>query len=164
MNFDPSEIRTLIRAETRRTGAPVHDEDLEQDVALHALEAFHRLNRVTHPRALLMKIVRDAVHDHWRRRRSSEDLDGIDERFVSHRPAFESDLDRERRVELLHHALARLSSAKRSLLDLFYVHDYSISQIAKLKKKSISAVKMDLLRSRQSLARIVRSLATKKSR
>jgi RNA polymerase sigma factor (sigma-70 family) len=164
MNFDPAEIRTLIRAETRRTGAPVHDEDLEQDVALHAIEAFHRLNRVNHPRALLMKIVRDAVHDHWRRRRLSEDLDGIDERFVSHRPAFESDLDRERRVELLHHALDRLSSAKRTLLDLFYMHDYSISQIAKLRKKSISAVKMDLLRSRQSLARIVRSLATKKSR
>jgi RNA polymerase sigma factor (sigma-70 family) len=164
MIFDPAEIRGLIHAETRRTGAPVHDEDLEQDVALHAFEAFNRLSHVRHPRALLMKIVRDAVHDHWRRRRLSEDLDAIDERFVAHRPAFESDLDRGRRIELLHRGLRRLSPSKRALLELFYLRDHSISQIAALQKKSISAVKMELFRSRRSLARIVRSLATNKSR
>src|SRR5436190_15809069 len=43
MFFDPAEIRNLIHMATRRTGTPVHDEDLEQDVALHALEAFRRL-------------------------------------------------------------------------------------------------------------------------
>src|SRR6266581_2312183 len=102
MNFNPAEIRSLIHMATRRTGTPIHDEDLEQEVALHALEAFKRLDQVTHPRALLMKIVCDAVHDHWRRRRASEDLDDIDERFISQVPAFESDLDRKRRAVLLH--------------------------------------------------------------
>src|SRR5436190_16265840 len=126
MNFNPAEIRTLIHAATRRTGSPVHDEDLEQDVALHALEAFQRLDEVTHPRALLVKIVHDAVLDHWRKRRSSEDLDGIDERFISHMPAIESDLDRERRAELLRRGLQRLSASKRFVLELFYIHDHSI--------------------------------------
>ena len=79
MIFTPSEIRTLIHVATKRTGTPVRDEDLEQEVALHALEAFRRLNEVTHPRALLVKIVRDTVRDHWRRRRSSEELEGIDD-------------------------------------------------------------------------------------
>jgi DNA-directed RNA polymerase specialized sigma24 family protein len=64
MEFDPADIRTLIHVATKRTGTPVHDEDLEQDVALQALEAFRRIEQVTHPRALLMKIVRDAVRDH----------------------------------------------------------------------------------------------------
>src|SRR6185295_3460902 len=125
MKFDPAEIRALIRLATSRTGAPLHDEDLEQNIALHALEAFQRLHEITHPRALLMKIVHDAVRDHWRRRRSSEDLDGIDERFICHLPAFELDLDRERRVVLVRRGLQRLPENKRTLLELFYIHDHS---------------------------------------
>jgi RNA polymerase sigma factor (sigma-70 family) len=164
MNIRTTEIRTLIHIATRRTGAPIHDEDLEQDVAVHALEAFRRLGEVTHPRALLTKIVYDAVRDHWRRRRASEDLEGIDERFISHLPAFESDLDRDRRANLLHRALGRLPAVKRAVLELFYIHEHSIPEIAALQGRSVSAVKMDLTRSRRLLARIVRVLADNKSR
>jgi RNA polymerase sigma factor (sigma-70 family) len=164
MIFNPSEIRTLIHAATKRTGTPVHDEDLEQDVALHALEAFRRLQKVTHPRALLMKIVYDSVRDYWRRKRPSEELAGIDERFIAHVPAFESNLDHERRLELLRRALTRLPPPKRRLLELFYINDHSIPEIAALEGRSISAVKMELARSRRSLARIVRRLADKKPR
>jgi RNA polymerase sigma factor (sigma-70 family) len=163
MKFDPAEIRTLIRLATSRTGAPLHDEDLEQDIALHALEAFQRLHKITHPRALLMKIVHDAVRDHWRRRRSSEDLAGIDERFISHIPTFESDLDRERRAVLVRHGLQRLPDSKRTLLELFYIHDHSIPKIAAIQGRSVSAVKMELARARRSLAKIVRSLAALKT-
>ena len=56
MIFTPSDIRTLIHAATKHTGTPVHDEDLQQEVALRALEAFRRLNDVMHPRALLIKM------------------------------------------------------------------------------------------------------------
>src|SRR5216117_3406997 len=163
MNFDLADIRTLIRVATRRTGTPLHDEDLEQDVALHALEAFHRLDAVVHPRALLMKIVRDAVRDYWRRRRLWEDLDKIDQRFVAQAPAFEFDLDCRRQMELLERALDSLTESKRAVIDLFYLHDYSIPQIAEMQNRSISAVKMDLVRSRRFLAQIVRALAKKKS-
>ena len=164
MKLDPVEIRTLVHAVTKHTGTPLHDQDLEQDIALHALEAFERLDHVRHPRALLMKIVRDTVRDHWRRRRSSQDLEKIDERFLAQTPAFEFDLDCRRQMELLERALDCLTESRRALIDLFYVEDYSIPQIAKMQKRSISAVKMDLVRSRQFLARIVRALANKKSR
>jgi len=163
MIFNPSEIRTLIHVATKRTGTPVHDEDLEQEVALRALEAFRRLNKVTHPRALLMKIVRDTVRDHWRRKRSSEELAGIDEKFIAHVPAFESNLDQQRRVELLRRALTRLPPAKRRLLELFYINDQSIPQIAALQNRSISAVKMELARSRQSLSRIIHSMLNQRN-
>jgi RNA polymerase sigma factor (sigma-70 family) len=154
MIINPSEIRALIHVATRRTGTPVHDEDLEQEVALHALEAFQRLHQVTHPRALLMKIVLDTVRDHWRRKRPSEDLSDIDERFVAQAPAFESKLDHERRLELLRRALDRLPPPKRTLLEMFYVRDHSIPEIAALQGRSVSAVKMELARSRRSLSRI----------
>ena len=163
MIFNPSDIRTLIHVATKRTGTPVHDEDLEQEVALRALEAFRRLNKVTHPRALLMKIVCDTVRDHWRRKRSSEELAGIDEKFIAHVPAFESNLDQQRRVELLRRALTRLPPAKRRLLELFYINDQSIPQIAALQDRSISAVKMELARSRQSLSRIIHSMLNQRN-
>lgn len=164
MKFSPVEIRTLIHAATRRTGTPVHDEDLEQDIAVQALEAFQRLESVRHPRALLMKIVRDAVRDRWRRRRFWEDLEEIDPRFVSQQPEFEVDLDGHRQIELLRRAMDRLSEPKRAVLDLFYLNEYSIPEIARIQHRSVSAVKMDLARSRQCLAAIVRALATKKLR
>lgn len=164
MNLNVADIRAMVHVVTKRTGSPVHDEDLEQQIAVNALEAFRRLGPVAYPRALLMKIVYDAVRDHWRRRRSSEDIDTIDERLLSHAPAFEVDLDARRQLDLLRRALDRLPASKRTLLDLFYTQDQSIPEIAVIQGKSVSAVKMQLSRSRQSLARIFRTLASKKSR
>jgi RNA polymerase sigma-70 factor (ECF subfamily) len=164
MNITPAEIRALIRMVTRRTGTPVHDEDLVQDVAVRALEARRRLATITHPKALLMKIVHDAVRDHWRRRRPPEDIDGIDERFLSHVPQFEFEVDRRRSIELLRRAVAQLPAPKRKLIDLFYVRGHSIGEIAQTQRRSVSAVKMDLARSRKSILQIVRILASKKSR
>jgi RNA polymerase sigma factor (sigma-70 family) len=164
MIFSRSEIRTLIHVTTQRTGRPVHDEDLEQEVALHALEAFRRLEEVTHPRALLTKIVRDTVRDHWRRQRPSENLEDIDDRFISQPPAFESNLDHERRVQMLRDALTRLPADKRALLDLFYAGDHSIGEIARMQGRSVSAVKMELSRSRRLLTKIFFVLMNETSR
>src|SRR5215475_12070179 len=108
MNLDLAEIRTMVRVVTRRTGMPIRDEDLEQDVALNAVAAFRRLEHVNHPRGLLKKIVHDTVRNHWRRRHSADDLDSIDERFVAQAPDFELDLDVRRRLELLERALGLL--------------------------------------------------------
>jgi RNA polymerase sigma factor (sigma-70 family) len=164
MNITPTEIRTLIRFVTRRTGTPIHDEDLEQDVALRALEAARRIEKITHPRALLLKIIRDAVRDHWRRRRPAECIDGIDERFLAHIPQLESDVDSRRRIELLRLAIKQLPATKRKLIESFYIRDRSIGEIADSQRRSVSAVKMELARSRRFLCRIIRSLADKKSR
>src|ERR1700745_2972783 len=127
MKINPAHIRTLVHIVTRKTGTPIHDEDLEQDVAVNALEAFRRLRSITHPKALLMKIVHDTVRDHWRRRRPSEDLNELDERFLSHAPELESEVDRRRRLDLLHHALEQLPASKRAIIELFYIQDLSIS-------------------------------------
>src|SRR5215831_2150067 len=157
MKINPADIRTLIHIMTRKTGTPVHDEDLEQDVALRAVEAFRRLQAITHPKALLMKIVHDTVHDHWRRRRPADSLNEIDERFLTHKPELESEVDSRRRMDLLRSALAQLPPAKRQIIELFYIQDLSIPEIARMQRRSVSAIKMELARSRRSLQRIVRS-------
>jgi RNA polymerase sigma factor (sigma-70 family) len=163
MNIDPVEIRLLVLIATRRTGRPLHDEDLEQDATLKAVEAFRKQFEVRYPRAFLRKIVGDTVRDHWRRRRQTEELTSLDENIFAESPRFEERLDLERRIGLLRHGLAQLDPGKRITLDLFYVEEWSVSKIARVRKKSVSAVKMELLRARRTLAGIVRRLADKKS-
>jgi len=159
MDIDPIEIRMLIRIATQRTGRPLHDEDLEQDATLKAVEAFRKQYEVRFPKAFLRKIVCDTVRDHWRRRRPAEDLNTIHEGQFAECPRFEEMLDMQRRVTLLRLGLAQLDAAKRTTLTLFYVEECPVAEIARLQKKSISAVKMELLRARRLLAKIVRGLA-----
>lgn len=163
MNIDPVEIRLLVRIATKRTGWPVHDEDLEQDATLKAVEAFRKQFEVRYPHAFLRKIVGDTVRDHWRRRRPEEELHRIDEGIFAESPRFEERLDLQRRLDLLHRGLAQLDAAKRTTLDLFYVEELPVAEIAVLQKRSVSAVKMELLRARRLLATIVQRLGKKNS-
>jgi RNA polymerase sigma-70 factor (ECF subfamily) len=158
MNIDPCEIRRLVRIATQQTGRPLHDEDLEQDATLKAVQAVRKQFEVRFPRAFLRKIVGDTVRDHWRRRRCAADLNAIDERHLVDSPRFEERLDMQRRVTLLRRGLALLDDGKRTTLDLYYVEECPVSEIARLQKRSVSAVKMELLRARRLLAKIVRRL------
>jgi RNA polymerase sigma-70 factor (ECF subfamily) len=163
MNINASEIRMLIRLVTQRTGAPVHDDDLTQDVTLKVVEAYRKQREIRHPRAFLMKVVRDAVHDYWRRRRVVFDISTIDESRFAELPNIESELDRRRQTDLLRRALLQMESSKRSTLELFYSNDCSIAEISRMRGKSESAIKTELMRTRRALAEMVRDLAKKKS-
>jgi len=163
IKIDATEIRTLIRMVTQRTGAPVYDDDLTQDVTLKVMEACRRQCEIRHPRAFLMKIVRDAVHDYWRRRRVVFDISTIDESRFAELPNFERDLDRRRQAELLHEALLQMESSKRTTVELFYSDEFSIAEISRIQGKSQSAIKTELMRTRRALAEKLRELANKKS-
>jgi RNA polymerase sigma-70 factor (ECF subfamily) len=156
MYFDPSVIPTIVRSETRRIGAVFRDEDLEQDAALRACEAFQRQFEVRHPRAFLHKVVVDAVRDHWRRRRTFQALGRLEESLVAVPPRLEERLDQQRRIDLIRRALGQLDAAKRTTLDLFYMEELSVADIAQRQQRSVSAVKMELLRARRLLGRILR--------
>src|SRR5688500_6038882 len=130
MNIDPSEIRLLVRHATRRTGTPFHDEDLEQDATVKAMEAFRRQIEVRHPRAFLRKIVIDAVRDYWRKRRTTEGLDAVDDARFAHTPCLEDELDRRRREALLRQAMRKLDPQKQKILELHYDQECSVAHIA----------------------------------
>jgi RNA polymerase sigma factor (sigma-70 family) len=165
MIVDLLEVRSIVRSETKRTGVPVRDEDLEQDASLKAVEAFRRECEVRYPRAFLRKVVGDAVRDHWRRRReAAERLDAVDEARVAVSPRFEEKLDRRRRVDLLRRGLAELDAVKRATMEAYYVEEWSVAEIAQRQGKSVSAVKMELLRTRKQLVEIVRGLEEEERR
>jgi RNA polymerase sigma-70 factor, ECF subfamily len=159
MKFSQVEIRIMVRNVTQYA-----DEDLEQEATLRAMQAFRTRIDVRHPQALLRKIVHDTVVDHWRRRRSHDDLDSINEARLATPCTVEQDMDRRRQCDALRQAMSVLDAGKRATLDLFYSEGRAVREIAHLQNRSQSAVKMDLLRSRRELSRIVVSLLKKKSR
>ena len=81
----------------------------------------------------------------------------VDERLLSTQPQFEAELDRRRQRLALTSALSRLDAAKRTLIRMFYEEGVSIPEIARRQNSSVSAIKMQLLRARQELARMIGS-------
>ena len=155
MVLNPAEVAQMIRFVTRRTGTAVFDEDLTQEACVRALDAFRRTREVQYPRAFLMKIVFDTVHDHWRRRHPTENIDILDERFVCFTPDFETTIDRKRKLCRLHRCLQKLEPSKRRTIELFYMQGLSVRDIALRQERKLSAVKMDLLRGRKRLAELM---------
>jgi RNA polymerase sigma-70 factor (ECF subfamily) len=158
MNFSPADIRVMVRVITRRTGDPIHDEDLLQEASLRAITAFRNRRDIRYPRAFLMKVVQNTVSDYWRRQRLARDSRPPEAERIS-APSFEDDLDHRRQLHMLREALGRLSPGKRATLNLFYMEDRPVAEIARLQRKSVSAVKMDLMRSRRQLFGLFSSLA-----
>ena len=155
MNLDPTEVQRIIRFVTKRTGTALFDEDLTQEACMRALDAFRRVGKIDYPRAFLMKIVLDTVRDHWRRKRPTENIDGLDERLIGFTPALDLLIDRDRRLCRLHRSLRQLDPAKRHTLTMYYLEGLSVREIAGAQQRTVSAVKMDLLRARKKLAKLM---------
>jgi RNA polymerase sigma-70 factor (ECF subfamily) len=149
---EPKAISRLTRAVRAIHGT--RDPDLEQEAFVRALKAFRREGDVAFPNALMWKVVRDTVADHWRRqlRKRTEQLDKVPEHRLAHQPDMDQRIDRERELERLHHALFSLGYDSRGPMYLFYVEGYSIPKIAKLSDKTVAAVKTAIWRGRKKVA------------
>jgi len=138
-----------------RTGFPVPDEDLEQEAMLRVLRAIRRVPLVKCPRAFVAKIVNDTVADFWRQKRRIESLDSIPDQLLSYQTPYEKCLDRARRCDELHSCLRRLPQKIRTAIELFYIEECSVSDLAATLQFSHSAAKMTLFRGRQRLRRML---------
>lgn len=148
----PDFARSVVRFTTLHTGSAVFDDDLVQEALLRGLKAFRRTVHVEHPRAFFMKIVRDTVRDHWRRRRVLLlSLGSVPEGELGHVVDIEAKLDRDDKLRQIRTAMSSLASEQRVLMELFYFEEFSIPQLTVLLGKSRSALKMALLRSRNKV-------------
>jgi len=145
----PEFARGVMGRLTRRTGTPVFDEDLIQEALLRGLLAFRRIPDIRYPRAFLTKIIRDLVIDDWRHGRYTRESLSEDQGSIL--PTVESDIDRQRRFTQLGRALSLLATHDREIIEMYYLHEASIAEIADTFNRSRSAVKMILLRSRRVL-------------
>jgi RNA polymerase sigma-70 factor (ECF subfamily) len=135
------------------------DPDLEQEVFIRTLTAFRRTSSIAYPEALMWKVVRNTVADHWRRklRTRTEAIDQVAERRLARQPNLDEQIDRQRKLDRLHDALFALGYDTRGPMYLFYVEGYSIAKIARLSAKTVSAVKTAIWRGRQRLLESLRS-------
>ncbi len=149
---EPQAIAQLTRAVRAVHGTA--DPDLEQEAFVRTLKAFRRESEVSFPNALMWKVVRNTVADHWRRelRTRTEQIDQVPERRLALQPDVDGRIDREREIERIHHALFTLGYDSRGPMYLFYVEGYSIPKIARLSDKTVAAIKTAIWRGRRRLA------------
>jgi RNA polymerase sigma-70 factor (ECF subfamily) len=156
----PESARAMVRVVSLETGSATFDDDVAQEALLRTLMAVRRVGSVEHPYGFFMKIVRDTLYSHWRRRRILLDLESLGEDRLSDGPSFDEDIDRRRRLERIYEAMDSLGAGQRELFELYYFQEYSIAEMAALIGKSPSAIKMGLLRGRDRILQVLADYAS----
>lgn len=130
--------------------AAAEAEDVAQEVFVRALGAPDQLGEVANPRAWLRLVATRLVIDRGRRARVARiNLP----RLFQRQPTDPSDVVG---TELLvRQAVAKLSPTGRAVVGLFYLADFSVSQIAAHLGMSESAVKATLHRARRELTSLI---------
>ena|SRR5437879_13298877 len=82
-------------------------------------------------------------------------LEDLDPRRHSYILQIEERIDLERRIEQLSEALRYLSPQERQLIHLHYGDDWSLGLLSAMSGKTISALKMMLLRARAKIRRAI---------
>lgn len=167
--IEQQQLQAMLKAILRRTGSAIVDDDLAQEVALRVLEALRRVPEVANPSGFCRKVIEDAVRDHWRsmsrhRERLTLDVSEVEEHWLGQMPTIDDDIDRQRRNLLLELAIRSLTPDQQTHVELFYNQGLSLSQIAERQRRTLSSVKMTLLRSRRQIAQFVAEKAAEKSR
>ncbi len=131
--------------------------DVAQDAMLRFFHTLHRFDAARPVRPWLLRIVRNRVHDLWRRRqrRRAESLDdALSSQLLEPVAGTEDPEAAAQRAELrrqLWRALARLPEAKREILVLRDFHDLSYAEIARVLGIPMGTVMSRLHAARQCL-------------
>lgn len=157
-------IVAAIHAEVRcAIAARADSAELVDEIAQRAfVTAFQRIDQYRGPgffAAWVKAIARHHLHDEWsaRRRMAALDGDAVGEALA----ALEADGDpaedevEAARLARLGRCLSRLPPQSRRLIELRYVRDCSLNEIAQRSRRSADAVAMALSRLRAALRRCI---------
>lgn len=126
--------------------------DVAQEAAARVLERRDELEFETKHafRAYLWRIAKRILVDRWRKRARKESVGELDS-LASQLPAGPPISIPDGKTEDLLRALQALSFQDRRVLELAYLHDATVGEIATELGLSVSAVKMRLSRAREKL-------------
>jgi RNA polymerase sigma-70 factor (ECF subfamily) len=126
-------------------------EDIVQDVWLRAVDHWPRRGTPAHPRAWLIRVARNLLVSHFRRRRPTPvdpaELDLNADVCITDKPSA---------AALVGWGLARMRRSQAALLEAFYFEDKSTREIAEELELSERAVEGRLRRARQNLEKRLR--------
>ena len=126
-------------------------EDIVQDVWLRAVDHWPRRGVPDHPRAWLVRVARNLLVSHFRRRRP-EPVDPAELDLTAHTPI----TDRPSAAALVGWGLARMRRGQAALLEAFYFECKTTREIAEECGLSERAVEGRLRRARQNLEKRLR--------
>ncbi len=137
-----------------RVGHPADAEDITALVFMKALESLHGYRpRQAGFAPWLFRITRNAVVDHYRRRRPQAAFEALEREVGGDDPVTDV-LDGERREEL-RSLVAYLSDEQREVVLMRYSADLSFSEIASILNKNEPAIRMLLHRGLRKLKTVL---------
>jgi RNA polymerase sigma-70 factor, ECF subfamily len=142
----------LHRYCARMTGSVIDGEDIVQEAAVKALEAFPQAGSITNAESWLMCIAHNTALDFLRRRKRQEALRSDEDPEMVVDPVTTAD-DRAIVATSLR-TFMQLPVAQRSSVILMDVLGYSLDEISSILDNSIPAVKAALHRGRERLRQI----------
>ena len=131
-------------------------EDIAAETFLRLLDALHeRPDSIREPKAWLMGTASNLVYEHLRQRyrHPVENLDAHLDLTADHNT--EAIVEKNHADWLVHEAMRELTDDQQHVLALRFSHGMSISETARLVKKSVNAVKVLQYRAMSSLRRIL---------
>ncbi|MSQ30521.1 MAG: sigma-70 family RNA polymerase sigma factor [Dehalococcoidia bacterium] len=147
--FQPEIVRYLAH----RVGDPDAAEDLAQQVFLKAWQAIPRYEARGVPfRAWLYRMAHNQMVDHFRTRRPTTDLEGVE---IPEESEAESSLLTAEMSEALTNALGRLSEDHRQVLTLRFLMEKSAREIAVIMGRKEVTVRGLQMRALQALRRAI---------
>ncbi len=124
--------------------------DLVQDTMAKALKNRHQLRERAALQGWLFVILANGWRDHCRRVRDTVDIDAIE---LGHDSDLETDSDRNRMLQRLRSAIARLNPDHREVLTLVVLEGMAYDEVADVLRIPIGTVTSRLCRAREILRR-----------
>ena len=134
-------------------------EDLTSEAFLETWDYINKGKKVDNIQALLYKIARNLIVDHYRKKAPQESI-SLDERLGYDEPVVEVEsipeqIDQELALEQIEKALKQIKDEYRDIIILKYVEDLSIQEIANILNKSKGAVRVLVHRALKALQDVV---------
>lgn len=125
--------------------------DIIQESILKAYENLEELKDPEKFKPWIMKIVHNTAIDYIRKRHDEIDIDTQSEILIDENQG----IDRET-VITVYDAVMKLKQPFRSVITLFYYGDFSVRQISAITSTSESTIKVQLMRGRKMLAKLLK--------
>jgi RNA polymerase sigma-70 factor (ECF subfamily) len=145
-------FRTALAITSDRSAA----EEILQETFLRAFKHLHNIREGVSLSPWLYRITVNLAYDYGkaRSRKWQVALDGIIEQLIAPSSASpEQRVEDQELFELVYEVIAKLETKQRVTLVLFYLHDFSLNEIAEIMDCPVGTVKSRLYYARENLRR-----------
>lgn len=131
-----------------------NDSDLTHDLLQETFYRFYQKNYTEHERTYLLKIARNLVYDHYRRKKIISFFQ-LKSEPIAEQALPEEVLERNTEIEQLYTALQQIKWNYREVVVLRYIEEYSVKETAAILRCSEVKVKNNTARGLKALRELL---------